>query len=55
MKCALIAQLVEQVTLNHKVDGSSPSGHTNSFANFAEEKLFNFLLDIFGTSELLIR
>ena len=36
------------MTLNHKVDGSSPSGHTNSFANFAGEKLFNFFLDIFG-------
>ena len=26
---APVAQLVEQVTLNHKVEGSSPSGGTN--------------------------
>ena len=39
----LLAQLVEQVTLNHRVGGSSPSQPTPSYVDF--ERIFRGLLD----------
>ena len=43
---ALLAQLVEQVTLNHRVGGSSPSQRTNENAGqsaFLELSIIKFL------------
>ena len=41
-KCAGVAQLVEQLTCNEKVEGSIPFTGTNKYAGHSDVARFNF-------------